>query len=120
MLAEPLIAMICNEAIGAVSEGLGDDFEDFGEAPWETQLIRDLQSGIALMKHTLGADEEHRVRFFRVETMLPIKLAASLGLNGTEMDPALGVMLQDELHSAIAQIAHAIEKQKVGVIRWGG
>ncbi|GAA5135946.1 hypothetical protein GCM10023213_10140 [Prosthecobacter algae] len=36
------------------------------------------------------------------------------------MDAPLGVMLQDELHGSIAEIAHAIEEQKVGVIRWGG
>lgn len=117
MLAEPLIPMICNEAVGTIAERLGDDLEDFGEAPGETQLTGDLQGSITLVKHTLGANEKHRVRLLGVQPVLAIKLAARLGLNGAEVDPALRVMLQDELHSTVAKIAHAIEKQKVGVIR---
>lgn len=102
MFAEPLVPMIGDKAVGGVTKGTWDDLEDFGQAPGETEMAGDLQGGVALMKHTLGTDEEHGVGLFRVQPVLAVELAAGLGLNGAEMNAPLGVMLQDELHGPIA------------------
>ena len=123
MLAEPSVAVLCDELVDEIAQETRHDDESV--EPAETvQATRDVQGSVGIFVETAVLDQNDAVEVVGIDVVLDEQWLGFVGLERGEFEVRGFVVVDDEVDAAVAQVADAVEQDNgfggVGFFSSGG
>lgn len=112
---EPVVAVAGDPAIDGVTEGAGYHDEEVQERPRSRKPPGDAK-GCSRSDVGLSVLHQHNGTEVPVQGRVGQVLLGRVGLEGCKAEDAVGIVIDDEVDGAIAEVADAVEEDDGGIV----
>jgi hypothetical protein len=109
--SKPTIAVAGNPVINRIAERPRHEAKHGQQRPCPAQFPNNLKRHVGAGVGTASVHQHDGVEFVGGQLVLPQQRLPSLRLQGGKTEDSLGIVLNDPLHRAVAEIADTVEKE---------